>query len=126
MVITAEPSLPSGPPSAADWVAISIAVALETASAVVASTAVAIPVTNNNDHPCNGHNVDDCLHDVHDDVIIDDGLTLSRSPSVVHPVDRGNQRQCPSPGLMTTMTDDRMDNAEEEEHGMPSSMGVEA
>jgi hypothetical protein len=76
MVIATEPSLPSAPPSAADWVAISIAAALEssiTAAAVVASAAVTIAITNNNDHPCNGHDVDNCRHDGYEDVIVDDG-----------------------------------------------------
>ncbi len=130
MVIAAEPSLPSGPPSAADWAAISIAAASETSittSTIVASTAVAIAVTNAANHLRDGHDVNDCLHDDgHDDVIVNNGLTLSCSPLVVRPVDCGNQRPCPSPGLMTTMMDTRIDNAEEEEHGMPSSIGVEA
>jgi hypothetical protein len=123
MAITAEPSLPSGPPSAAAWAAVSSV----TASAVVASAAVAVAVANDDDHPHDGHNVDDCLRDDgHDDVIVDDGLTSSCSPSVVRPVDRGDQRQCPSLGSMTTITDDRTDDAEEEEHGVPSSTGMEA
>jgi hypothetical protein len=130
MAIAAEPLSPSGPPSAADWAAISIAAALETsvtASAVVASTAVAVAVPNAADHPRDGHNVDNCLHDDgHDDMVVNNGLTLSCSPSDVHPVDCGNGRPCPSLGLMTTMMDDRVDNAEEEEHGMLSSTGVEA
>jgi hypothetical protein len=130
MAIAAEPSSPSGPPSAADWAAISIAAASETsitASAVVASTTVAIAVANDDDHPCNGHDVNDCLHDDgNDNVIADDGLTLSCSPLIVCPVDRGNQHRCPSPGLMTTMTDNRMDDAEEEEHGVSSLTGMEA
>jgi hypothetical protein len=130
MVIAAEPLSPSGPPLAADWAAISIPAALETsvtASAVVASAAIAIAVTNDDNHPCDGHGVNDCLHDDgHDDLIIDNGLTSSCSPSVVCPVDRGDQHWCWSPGSMTTMTDNRTDNAEEEEHGMPSSMGMEA
>ena len=106
MAIAAEPSLPSGPPLAADWVAISVAEALETrvnASAVVASAAVAIAVANAANHPRNGHNVDNCLHDDgHNNVIVDDGLTSYCSPSVVRPVDHGNQRPCPSSGSMTT------------------------
>jgi hypothetical protein len=87
MAIAAEPSSPSGPPSAADWAAVSVAAASETsvtASAVVASAAVAVAVANDDDHPRDGHDVDDCLHDDgHDDVIVDDGLTSSCSPSVV-------------------------------------------
>jgi hypothetical protein len=74
MAIAAKPSSPSGPPSAADWAAISVAAVLETrvnAPAVIASAAVA--VTNDDDHPCNGHDVDDCLHDGYEDVIVDDG-----------------------------------------------------
>ncbi len=130
MAIAAEPSSPSGPPLAADWAAISDAAALETsvtATAVIASAAVAVPVANNNNHPRDGHDVDDCLHDDgHVNVIVDDGLTLSCSPLVVCPVDRGDQHRCPSPGLMTTMTDNRTDNAKEEEHSGPSSTGVEA
>ncbi len=130
MVIAAEPLSPSGPPLAADWAAISIAAALETsatASAVVASTTVAIAVANAANHPRDGHDVYNFLHDDgHDDVVVNNGLTLSCSPSDVHPVDHGNGRPCPSPGLMTTMMDDRMDNAEEEEHGMLSLTGVEA
>jgi hypothetical protein len=129
VAIAAEPSSPSGPPSAADWAAVSVAAASETsvtASAVVASAAVAVAVANDDDHPRDGHDVDDCLHDGHEDVIVDDGLTSSRSPSAVRPVDRGDRRRCPSPGSMTTMMDDRTDDAEEEEHGVPSSTGVEA
>jgi hypothetical protein len=40
MAITAKPSSPSGPPSAADWAAISVSAALETSitAAVVASS----------------------------------------------------------------------------------------
>jgi hypothetical protein len=81
MAIAAEPLSPSGLPSAADWAAISIAAALETivtTSAVVASADVPVAVTNNDDHPCDGHDVDDCLHDdEHGDVIVNDGLTSS-------------------------------------------------
>ncbi len=93
MAITAEPLSPSGPPSAADWAAVSVAAALETsvtASAVIASAAVTIAVANNDGHPRDGHDVDDCLHDGHDDVIVNDGLTLPCSPLVVRPVDRGD------------------------------------
>ncbi len=74
MAIAAKPSSPSGPPSAADWAAISVVAALEKrvdAAAVVASAAIAI--TNNNDHPCNGHDVNDHLHDGYEDVIVNEG-----------------------------------------------------
>jgi hypothetical protein len=57
MVIAAEPLLPSGPPSAADWMAISIAAALEmrvTAATVVISAAIAVTVTNDDDHSSGG------------------------------------------------------------------------
>jgi hypothetical protein len=122
--------LPFGPPPAADWAAVSVAAALETSittSAVIASTAITVAVTNDDHHPRDGQDVDNCLHDDgHDNVIVNNGLTLSCSPSVVRPVDHGNRRRCPPPGLVTTMTDDRTDNAEEEEHGVPSSTGVEA
>jgi hypothetical protein len=77
MAIAAKLLLPSGPPSAADWAAISVAAASETkvdAAAVIASAAVA--VTNDDDHPCNGHNIDNCLHDEYEDVIVDDGPPL--------------------------------------------------
>ncbi len=49
MAIAAGPSSPSGPPSATDWAAVSIAAASETrvtAATVVASTAIAVAVTN--------------------------------------------------------------------------------
>ena len=97
MAIAAEPLSPSGPPSA-----VGCAAALETsitASAVVISAAIA----NDDDHPCVGHYVEDCLHDGQGDVIVDDGLTLSRSPLVVRPVDH-----------MTTMTDYRVTCASSE------------
>ena len=77
MAITAKPLSPSGPPLAADWAAVSIAAASETrvdTAAVVASAAVS--VTKENDHPCDGHNVDDCLHDGYKDVIVDNGTPL--------------------------------------------------
>jgi hypothetical protein len=94
MAIAAELSLPSGPLSAADWAAVSVAAASETsvtASAIVASaTVLAVAVANNNNHPRNGHDVDSCLHDGHNDVIVDNSLTLSCSTPVVCPVDRGN------------------------------------
>jgi hypothetical protein len=94
MAIATEPSSPSGPPSAADWAAVSIPAVSEksvTASAVVASTTVAVAVANNNDHPHDGHDIDNCLHDDgHDSVIVDNGLTLSCSPLVLCPVDHGN------------------------------------
>jgi hypothetical protein len=57
MAIAAEPLLPSGPPLAADWAAVSIAAALETkvtAATVVAAAAIAISVTNNDNHLCDG------------------------------------------------------------------------
>ncbi len=76
MAITAKPLPPSSPPLAADWAAISVAAALETrvdAATVVASAAIAVAVTNNNDHPCDGHDVNDCLHDGYKDVIVKDG-----------------------------------------------------
>jgi hypothetical protein len=129
MAIAAEPSSQSGPPSAADWAAVSVAAASETsvtASAIIASATVAVAVANDDNHPHDGHNIDDCLHDGHDDVIVDDGRTSSRSPSVVRLVVRSDQRRCPSPGSMTTMMDDRTDNVEEEEHGVPSLTGVDA
>jgi hypothetical protein len=74
MAITTEPSSPSGPPSAADWAVISIAAALETSvttTAVVAFATVAVTLTNDDDHPRNGHNIDNCLHDGYKDMIID-------------------------------------------------------
>ncbi len=76
MAIAAKPSSPSGPPSAADWAAVSIAAASETsvdAATVVASAAVAVALTNDDDHPCDGHDVNDRLHDGCEDVIVDDG-----------------------------------------------------
>jgi hypothetical protein len=74
MAITAKPSSPSGLPLAAVWASASIAAASETrvdAATVVASAAIA--VTNNDDHLCDGHYVDDRLHDGYEDVIVDDG-----------------------------------------------------
>jgi hypothetical protein len=115
MVIATEPSSPSSPLLAADWVAISVAAALETsvtASAIVAAAAITVAVANKDNHPRDGHNINNCLHDGHTKVIVDNGLTLSCSLSVVHPVDHGDQHQCPSPGSMPTMTDDRTDDAE--------------
>jgi hypothetical protein len=76
MAIAAKLSSPSGPPSAADWAAVSIAAALETrvdATVVIASAAVAIAITNDDDHPREGHKVNDCLHDGCEDVIVDNG-----------------------------------------------------
>ena len=105
MVIAAEPSL------AADWAAVSIAAALETsitATTVVASNAIPIAVAINDDHPLNRHGVNDCLHDGPNKVIVNDGLTLSCSMAVVCPVDSSDRRQCPSPELVTMMTDDRV------------------
>jgi hypothetical protein len=62
-----------------------------TASVVIASTTVAIAVANNDDHPCNGHDINNCLHDDgHNNLIVKDGLTLSCSPLVVRPVDRSD------------------------------------
>ncbi len=93
MAIAVEPSLPSGPPLAADWAAVSIAAALKTSgttSTVIASAAVAVTVVNDDNHPCDGHDVNDCLHDGHDDVIVNNGLTSSCSTLVVRPVDCGN------------------------------------
>jgi hypothetical protein len=78
MAIAAELSSPSGPPSAADWAAVSIAAALATsvtAATIVASAAVALAVAKDKNHTCNGH----------DGVIINDGLTSSCSPLVVRP-----------------------------------------
>ncbi len=129
MAIAAEPSAPSGPPPAADWAAVSITAASETSvttSAVVASAAIVLAVTNDDDHPCNRHDVNNCLHDGHNDVIVDDGLNSSCSPLVVRPVNHGNWCQCPSSGSMTRITDNRMDDAEEKEQNVPSLMGVEA
>jgi hypothetical protein len=81
MGIAAEPSSPSGAPLAADWAAVSVAAALETsvaAAALVASASVTVAITNNDDHPRNGHDVDDCLHDGYEDVIVKNG-----SPSLL-------------------------------------------
>jgi hypothetical protein len=64
MAIAAELTSPSGPPSAADWAAVSIAAALETsitAFAAVVSAAVAVTVANDDDHPRNGHDINDCI-----------------------------------------------------------------
>jgi hypothetical protein len=77
MAITAKPSSPSGLPLAADWAAVTIAAASETrvnAANVVASTAVA--VSNDDDHPCDGHDVDNRLHDGYEDVIVNNGPPL--------------------------------------------------
>jgi hypothetical protein len=94
MAIAAEPLSPSGPPSAADLAAISISAALETsvtASAVVASAAIAIAVANGDNHPRNRHDVDNCLHDDgHNNMIINNSLTLSCSLLDIRPVDRGD------------------------------------
>jgi hypothetical protein len=81
MAITAKPSSPSGPPSAADWAAVSAAAVLETrvdAATIIASAAVAlaVAVTIDDDHPCDGHDVDNRLHDGYKDVIVDDGPPL--------------------------------------------------
>jgi hypothetical protein len=74
MVIAAKPLLPSGSPSAADWAAVSIAAASERrVGAATIVTSAAIAVTNDDDHSCNGHDVNDHLHDGHEDVIVDDG-----------------------------------------------------
>jgi hypothetical protein len=81
MAIAAEPSSPSGLPLAADWVAISIAAALETSvttSAVVASAAVAVAVAINDNHPHNGHNVDNCLHDDGHPAMLEDQRRLKK------------------------------------------------
>ncbi len=62
MAIAAEPSLPTGLPSVADRAAIGGAAALETgitASTVVASAATAIAIADDDDHPHDGHDVDD-------------------------------------------------------------------
>jgi hypothetical protein len=68
MAIAAEPSSPSGPPSAADRAAVGGAAASETsvtASAVVASApapvAIAIAIADDDDHPRNGHDADDSI-----------------------------------------------------------------
>ncbi len=66
MAIAAEPSSPSGPPSVADRAAVSGAAASETsvtASAVVASApvAIAIAIADDDDHPRNGHDADNCI-----------------------------------------------------------------
>jgi hypothetical protein len=77
MAIAAKPSSPSGPPSAADWAAVSVAAVSETrvdAAAVVASASVA--GTNDDDHPCDGHNVDNRLHDGCEDVTANDSPPL--------------------------------------------------
>jgi hypothetical protein len=76
MAITAEPLSPSGLPLAADWAAISIAAASETTvttATVVASPATAMAIINGNDHSCDGHDVDDSLHDGYEDVIVNNG-----------------------------------------------------
>jgi hypothetical protein len=90
MAITAEPLSPSSPLSAADRAAVGSAAASETsvtASAVVVSTAIAITIADDNDHPRNGHNAND--------------------------------------RIQTMMTDNRMVNTVEKEHGVPSSTGIE-
>ena len=90
MAIAAEPSSPSGPPSAADRAAVGGAAASETsvtASAVVASAAIAIAIADDDDHPCDGHDADD--------------------------------------RIQTMTADNRMDDTEEKEHGVPSSTGIE-
>jgi hypothetical protein len=89
MAIAADSSLPTGPPSATDWVAASVAAASKTstATAVIASSAVAVAIANDNNNPCDGHGA--------------------------------NNR------IQIMMTDDRTDDAEEKEHGMPSSKGIE-
>jgi hypothetical protein len=64
MAIAAEPSLPSGPPSAADRAAVGGAAASETSvtvSAVVASAAIVIAIADDNDHPRDGHDADDSI-----------------------------------------------------------------
>ena len=73
------PLLPSGLSSVADWAAVSVSAASETsitATTVVASTAVIIAVTNNDDHLWDGHVIDDCLHDEYNNMTIDNGSPL--------------------------------------------------
>jgi hypothetical protein len=97
MAIAAKPLSPSGPPLAADWVAVSVAAALETrvdAAAVVASAA--ITVTNNDDHPCDGNDLDNCLHDGYEEVIVDDGPPLLLFLSINNEGNAFPTRQAPS------------------------------
>jgi hypothetical protein len=79
MAIATKPSSPSGLPLAADWVAVSVTAALETrvdAVTVIASATVAVAITNDDDHPCDGHDIDNRLHDGYEDVIVDDSPPL--------------------------------------------------
>ncbi len=65
MAITADSLSLTGPPSAPDRAAVGSAAASETsitASAVVASAAIAIAIANDDDHPRDGHDADDCIH----------------------------------------------------------------
>ncbi len=64
MAIAADSSLPTGLPLAADRAAVGGAAASETsvtASAVVASTTIAIAIADDDDHPHNGHDANDCI-----------------------------------------------------------------
>ncbi len=70
MAIAAEPLSSSRPSSAADWAAVSVVAASETsvtAATVMASAAIAVAVTNDDDHLHDGHDIDDSLHDGYED-----------------------------------------------------------
>jgi hypothetical protein len=79
MATSPDSLLPSGLPSAADWATIGVATASKssvTATATIASAAITVVITNKDNHLCNGHGVDDCLHDGYDNVIVDNGSPL--------------------------------------------------
>jgi hypothetical protein len=99
---------------AADWAAISIAAALETrvdAAAVVASATIAI--TNDDDHLCDGQDVDDCLHDGYADV----SLTTVPPRCCFCPTTMKKMHSRPGTLLQTLMHNLRNGNITEDDHG---------
>jgi hypothetical protein len=87
MATTADSLTSSGRQLAVDPTAIAIATASERrviAAAVVASSAVAVAFANKDGHLCDGHIVDNCLHNGHNNEIVDkvegEGTTMEQVP----------------------------------------------
>jgi hypothetical protein len=77
MAITVESLTSSGPQSAADPAAVAVATESERSviPIAVASFAIAVACANGDGHLHSGHSVCHCLHNGHNDLIVDNGIS---------------------------------------------------
>jgi hypothetical protein len=89
MAIAAKSLTSLGPQSAADPAAVAVATVSERsiiATTIIASPAIAIACSDDDGRLCNGHNIDNCLQDRHDNVIVEniEGIGTTIEQVAIH------------------------------------------